>query len=82
MKAGLDGIKFAWMGSLEKGKAHYYRIQGTTFLIEYDNTQNDANHIHCVWRDFNGDFGDDLLAQHYRSSPHHAAYRAANGDGG
>ncbi|HIA50086.1 MAG TPA: DUF3500 domain-containing protein, partial [Acidobacteria bacterium] len=48
------------------------RIQGPSFLIEYDNTQNGANHIHSVWRDFNGDFGEDLLAAHYRKFPHHA----------
>jgi len=69
--AGFDPIKFAWMGGLEKGERHYYRVQGSTFLIEYDNTQNNANHIHCVWRDFNGDWGEDLLAEHYRNSPHH-----------
>ena len=69
--AGFDPIKFAWMGGLEKGGRHYYRVQGGTFLIEYDNTQNNANHIHCVWRDFNGDWGEDLLAEHYRNSPHH-----------
>jgi len=70
-KLGFDGIKFAWMGGVEKGQGHYYRVQGSTFLIEYDNTQNDANHIHCVWRDFNGDWGTDLLAEHYKNSPHH-----------
>ena len=70
-QAGFDRIKFAWMGGLEKGEGHYYRVQGSTFLIEYDNTQNNANHIHCVWRDFNGDWGEDLLADHYRNSPHH-----------
>jgi len=70
-QAGFDQIKFAWMGGLEKGEGHYYRVQGSTFLIEYDNTQNSANHIHCVWRDFNGDFGEDLLADHYQNSPHH-----------
>jgi hypothetical protein len=69
--AGFDHIKFAWMGGLEKGEGHYYRVQGSTFLIEYDNTQNNANHIHCVWRDFNGDWGEDLLAEHYQNSPHH-----------
>ncbi len=68
--AGLDRIVFAWMGGLEKRQGHYYRIQGRTFLVEYDNTQNDANHIHAVWRDFDGDFGRDLLAEHYRSSDH------------
>lgn len=68
---GFDQIKFAWMGGLEKGQGHYYRVQGSTFLIEYDNTQNEANHIHCVWRDFNGDWGQDVLAEHYRNSPHH-----------
>src|SRR5262249_11665139 len=58
-KAGFDPIRFAWMGGLEKSQGHYYRVQGSTFLIEYDNTQNGANHIHCVWRDFNGDWGED-----------------------
>lgn len=69
--AGMDNIKFAWMGSSDSGEGHYYRVQGTTFLIEFDNTQNNANHIHCVWRDFNGDWGEDLLAEHYQNSPHH-----------
>jgi hypothetical protein len=63
--AGLDRVKFGWMGGIEKGEKHYYRIQGPTFLIEYDNTQNDANHIHTVWRDFHGDFGRDVLKEHY-----------------
>ncbi len=63
--SGLGNIFFAWAGGLEKGQAHYYRIQGSTFLIEYDNIQNNANHIHSVWRDFNGDFGLDLLGMHY-----------------
>ncbi len=68
--AGLDDIAFAWAGELERGRKHYYRIQGPTFLVEYDNTQNDANHIHTVWRDFNGDFGRDLLREHLKSMPH------------
>ena len=69
-KAGLDGITFAWAGETEKGKKHYYRVQGSTFLVEYDNTQNDGNHIHSVWRDFDGDFGRDLLREHLKSQPH------------
>jgi hypothetical protein len=69
--AGFEQIKFAWMGGSERGEGHYYRVQGKTFLIEYDNTQNNANHIHCVWRDFNGDWGEDLLAEHYRTSTDH-----------
>ena len=69
-KAGLDDIAFAWAGETEKGKKHYYRVQGPTFLIEYDNTQNDGNHIHSVWRDFNGDFGRDLLRDHLKAYPH------------
>ncbi len=68
--AGLDGIRFAWMGSLEEGEPHYYRVQGPTFLIEYDNVQNGANHVHSVWRDFDGDFGRDMLAAHYRQYAH------------
>jgi hypothetical protein len=69
-KAGVEKIGFAWAGEVEKGKKHYYRVQGPTFLVEYDNTQNDGNHIHSVWRDFNGDFGRDLLREHLKSSRH------------
>jgi hypothetical protein len=68
--AGLDKIAFAWAGELERGKKHYYRVQGPTFLIEFDNTQNNGNHIHSVWRDFNGDFGRDLLREHLRTVAH------------
>lgn len=64
-------IYFAWAGGVEKGEPHYYRVQAPAFLIEYDDTQNHANHIHSVWRDFQGDFGADLLQQHYETSPHH-----------
>jgi hypothetical protein len=67
-----DEIRFGWAGALEKGQAHYYRIQGKTFLIEFDNTQNNANHIHTVWRDFDGDFGRDLIREHYHNSNHHS----------
>ncbi len=66
-KAG-DSVFFAWAGQEEKGEPHYYRIQAPTFLVEYDDTQNGANHIHSVWRDYEGDFGLDLLKQHYESS--------------
>lgn len=69
-RAGFDAIRFGWAGAVERGEPHYYRVQGPTFLIEYDNTQNDANHIHTVWRDFDDDFGRDLLREHYRSTPH------------
>ena len=68
LKAGVDKIGFAWAGGLERGQPHYYRIQGPTFLIEYDNTQNNANHVHSVWRDFEDDFGVDLLKKHYESA--------------
>ena len=72
--AGLDGIRFVWMGGEAQGEPHYYRIQGPTFLIEYDNTQGNANHVHSVWRDFAGDFGRDLLAEHYRQYDHGVRY--------
>ena len=58
------------MGGLEPGQGHYYRIQTPRYLVEFDNTQGGANHVHCVWRDFRGDFGRDVLAEHYRH--HHA----------
>jgi hypothetical protein len=69
-QAGLDKVTFAWAGPLERGKQHYYRIQGPSFLIEYDNSQNQGNHVHSVWRDFNGDFGRDLLREHLKSVAH------------
>ena len=67
-RTDFDKVAFAWAGSTRRGEAHYYRIQGPSFLVEYDNTQNDANHIHTVWRDFDGDFGRDLLREHYRGA--------------
>ncbi|OFW46396.1 MAG: hypothetical protein A3J29_18030 [Acidobacteria bacterium RIFCSPLOWO2_12_FULL_67_14b] len=69
-QAGADRIAFAWAGETARGKKHYYRVQGPTFLIEFDNTQNDGNHVHSVWRDFNGDFGRDLLREHLKSVAH------------
>lgn len=69
-QAGADKITFAWAGETERGKKHYYRVQGPTFLIEFDNTQNNGNHVHSVWRDFNGDFGRDLLRDHLKSVAH------------
>jgi Protein of unknown function (DUF3500) len=68
--AGTDTIMFAWSGSTEKGRQHQYQVQGPTFLIEHNNTQNNGNHIHAVWRDFNGDFGRDVLAEHMAALPH------------
>jgi len=67
-RAGLDNLTFAWAGYMEPviGKPHYYRIQGPTSIIEYDNSQNNANHVHSVLRDLNNDFGGDMLLQHYR----------------
>jgi hypothetical protein len=66
-RAGFDKLHFGWAGSLEPGKPHYYRVHGPTVLIEYDNTQNNANHIHSVWRDLERDFGGDLLRAHYEA---------------
>ncbi|MET9020299.1 DUF3500 domain-containing protein [Actinopolymorpha sp. NPDC004070] len=66
-KAGLERVTFSWAGSLRPGvgERHYYAVAGPTFVLEYDNTQNDANHIHTVWRDLRNDWGEDLLAAHY-----------------
>lgn len=68
--AGLDSVGFLWSGSLVPGQAHYYRVQGPTFLIEYVNEQNNANHVHAAWRDFNGDYGPDVIAKHRLEYPH------------
>tara|TARA_R110002095_G_scaffold152237_1_gene131917 strand:+ start:66855 stop:67988 length:1134 start_codon:yes stop_codon:yes gene_type:complete len=64
-----DHLYFAWSGGQKRGEFHYYRIQSKTFLIEFANTQNDANHVHATWRDFDGDFGRDLLKEHFKN--HH-----------
>lgn len=65
-----DELFFAWAGSIEPGGGDYYRIQSSEFLIEYDNTQNRNNHSHTVWREFEGDFGRDVLAGHYQLDSH------------
>jgi Protein of unknown function (DUF3500) len=65
-QAGLDGLTFAWAGGTLPGERHYYRVQGPTLLIEHDNTQNNGRHIHSAWRNPADDFGDDVLAEHYR----------------
>ncbi|MBI4775154.1 MAG: DUF3500 domain-containing protein [Deltaproteobacteria bacterium] len=67
-KEGRGLIHFAWAGSTAPGEPHYYRMHGPRFLVEYDNTQNHANHIHTVWRDLTNDWGDDLLETHYARS--------------
>jgi len=66
----LNLVSFGWAGGTASGKPHYFRVQGKSFLIEFDNTQNQANHIHTVWRDFTRDFGEDLLSEHYKDSHH------------
>jgi hypothetical protein len=64
-RAGLEELTFAWAGPEERAQGHYYAVKGPTFLIEYDNTQNHANHIHSVWRDLTDDWAGDVLADHY-----------------
>ena len=66
-KAGRN-VYFAWAGGIKPGNLHYYRVQMPSFLIEFDDTQDNANHIHSVWRDLNGDFGADPLRAHYETS--------------
>jgi hypothetical protein len=65
-RAGFGKVRFAWAGGIEPGQPHYYRVHGPTLLIEYDDTQNNANHIHTVYRDLERDFGGDVLRAHYR----------------
>jgi len=66
----LDRFRFAWAGALAPGEGHYFRVHGPATLIEHDNTQNSANHVHSVWRDLSTDFGKDALAEHYRQDKH------------
>lgn len=65
--AGLENLHFAWAGGTQWGLPHYYRIQGPMLIIEYDNTQNDANHVHSVVRDLTNDFAEDFLREHYKN---------------
>ena len=65
-REGVDKIHFAWAGSDKRREGHYYRLQGPTFVVEYDNTQDGANHTHAAWRDPAGDFGGDVLRAHLR----------------
>ena len=65
-KSGVENLSFGWAGSLQPGSGHYYRIQGPMLLIEYDNTQNNGNHIHTTVRDLTNDFGEDILKEHYQ----------------
>lgn len=67
-----DAVRFAWAGATARSGRHYYRVQASAFLIEFDASQNDGNHVHTVWRDFEGDFGRDLLRDH------HAAVRGTS----
>ena len=53
---------------MEPGRGHYYAVRGPSFLLEYDNTQNGANHIHAVWRDLETEWGGDALTTHYRAA--------------
>ncbi len=62
--AALDAVHLAWAGPTGPGQPHYYRLQGPRLLIEYDNTQRQANHAHSVWRDPAADFGYDALGAH------------------
>jgi plasmid stabilization system protein ParE len=66
--ADLELVTFAWAGPDVPGRGHYYAVRGPNLLLEYDNTQDGANHIHSVWRDPTNDWGEDLLAEHYRSA--------------
>jgi hypothetical protein len=70
-EADLDLLSFAWAGGIEAGQPHYYRVQGSQLLVEYDNTQRGTNHVHTVWRDLSNDFGVDHLARHYAEHDHH-----------
>ena len=67
----LGEVRFAWLGGAEQGEPHYYALKGKSFVVEYDKTQNQANHIHSVWRSLEGDFGEDLLAAHYHDAHAH-----------
>jgi hypothetical protein len=76
-RAGFGKLHFGWAGGVDEGQPHYYRIHGPTVLVEYDDTQNGANHIHTVYRDLERDLGGDVLGAHYRSDSHDRMVAAA-----
>ena len=61
---GIDHIHLAWAGPVDRDEEHYYRLHGGDFLVEFDNRQDDANHIHSVWRDIANDFAQNVLREH------------------
>ncbi|MBD5779415.1 DUF3500 domain-containing protein [Pelagicoccus sp. NFK12] len=67
---GWELVRFGWAGPVDREQGNYYYLQGARFLIEYDNTQNGNNHIHSVWREFDGDFGEDLIQSHRHQHAH------------
>ncbi|WP_369426410.1 DUF3500 domain-containing protein [Pelagicoccus sp. SDUM812002] len=69
-RSGWESIRFGWAGPIDRDRGNYYYLQGASFLIEYDNTQNRNNHIHSVWREFEGDFGEDLIRAHRHQHTH------------
>jgi hypothetical protein len=78
-EAGVERVHFAWAGPLDPRRPHYYRLHGPTLLIEYDNTQNGANHIHTVWHDPRYGFGADALRSHYEKGDHALLARVPDG---
>jgi len=80
IQAGLGAVAFTWSGGVVRGQGHYYAVHGPTFLAEYDNTQDSANHIHSVWRDLRHDWSRDLLVAHHRTG-HPSANRREAADG-
>jgi len=75
VRASWAETRVAWAGPMAEGEAFYYRIHGPRLLIEFDNSQNDANHIHSLWRDPANDFGRDDLHRHYRGAPEAHGHR-------
>jgi len=73
VKAGIDKIYFGWIGAYDEKKAHYYVLNGPTFIIEFDNNggpKNSANHIHAIWREKGNEYGEDILKKHYLAEKH------------
>ena len=63
-ESGVDDFRLVWAGGLDRSRDHYYRIHGGQFIVEFDNIQNEANHIHSVWREVENDFAQDVLRDH------------------
>ncbi|MEM8823259.1 MAG: DUF3500 domain-containing protein [Pseudomonadota bacterium] len=55
-RATAGPMHLSWRGPLDVDRPHYWRLQGSAFTLEWDDTRNNSDHVHSVWRDYDADF--------------------------